>query len=39
MALGVTTMSTQEMRDVNKGIGVELMHHLNDGLWKCTSMS
>jgi hypothetical protein len=29
----------QEMREVNKGIGVELMHHLNDGLWKTTSLA
>jgi PUA domain protein len=34
MAVGLTKMSTQEMRDVNKGIGVELIHHLNDALWK-----
>ncbi|KAF8057282.1 FOLD2 [Scenedesmus sp. PABB004] len=32
MAVGLTTLSTAEMRDVNKGIGVELMHHLNDAL-------
>lgn len=38
MAVGLTTLSTQEMRDVNKGIGVELMHTLNDGLWKTTKM-
>jgi predicted RNA-binding protein (TIGR00451 family) len=38
MAVGLTTLSTQEMREVNKGIGVELMHHLNDGLWKTTKM-
>lgn len=38
MAVGLTIMSTQEMRDVNKGIGVELLHHLNDGLWKTTTM-
>jgi PUA domain protein len=34
MAVGLTKLSTQEMRDVNKGIGVELIHHVNDGLWK-----
>jgi len=34
MAVGLTKMSTQEMKDVNKGIGVELIHHLNDALWK-----
>lgn len=38
MAVGLTTLSTQEMRDVNKGIGVELMHHLNDALWKTPKM-
>ena len=34
MAVGHTKMSTQEMREVNKGIGVDVVHHLNDGLWK-----
>lgn len=38
MAVGLTLLSTQEMRDVNKGIGVELLHHLNDGLWKTPKM-
>mmetsp|Transcript_12804 Transcript_12804/g.24315 ORF Transcript_12804/g.24315 Transcript_12804/m.24315 type:complete len:185 (+) Transcript_12804:223-777(+) len=38
VAIGVTTMSTEEIRTVNKGIGVELMHCLNDGLWKVTSI-
>jgi predicted RNA-binding protein (TIGR00451 family) len=38
MAVGLTTLSTQEMREVNKGIGVELMHHLNDALWKTSKM-
>lgn len=34
MAIGITKLSTQQIREVNKGVGVELMHHLNDGLWK-----
>ena len=34
MAVGVLQMSTADIRGVNKGIGVENMHHLNDGLWK-----
>lgn len=34
MAIGFTQMSTEEMRAVNKGIGVENLHCLNDGLWK-----
>ena len=31
---GYTQMSTEEMREVNKGIGVDNLHCLNDGLWK-----
>lgn len=38
MAVGLTIMSTADMREVNKGIGVELLHHLNDGLWKTPKM-
>ena len=34
MAIGVTKMSTQEMRDVNKGIAVDNLTYLADGLWK-----
>lgn len=34
MAIGITVMTTEEMRKINKGIGVELTHYLNDGLWK-----
>jgi len=34
MALGIMTMSTEAIRTENKGIGVEVVHYLNDGLWK-----
>jgi PUA domain protein len=34
MAVGITKMSTQDMRDVNKGIGVDNLHFLTDGLWR-----
>ncbi|KAL5967901.1 Beta-14-galactosyltransferase 7 [Taenia solium] len=34
VAVGVTTMSTNEMLDINKNIGVETLHYLNDGLWQ-----
>ena len=34
MAVGVTTLSTEEIKSVNKGIGVQNCHYLNDGLWK-----
>ncbi|KAK3249333.1 hypothetical protein CYMTET_41237 [Cymbomonas tetramitiformis] len=36
LALGMTAMSTADMRDTNKGVGVETLHYLNDGLWKIT---
>lgn len=38
MAVGLTTMSTEDIRNVNKGIGVNMIHHLNDGLWKTPIM-
>lgn len=34
MAIGYTKMSTKEMREINKGIGVDNLHFLNDGLWR-----
>jgi len=34
VAVGYTTMSTGDMVSVNKGIGVENLHYLNDGLWR-----
>lgn len=33
-AVGLTKMSTSDIRNINKGIGVETLHYLNDGLWK-----
>jgi malignant T-cell-amplified sequence len=32
--IGLTKMSSEEMKSVNKGIGVELITHLGDDLWK-----
>jgi len=34
LAIGYTSMSTEEIRTVNQGVGVETIHCLNDGLWK-----
>ena len=34
LAVGLTKMSTADMRSVNKGHGVETLHTLGDGLWK-----
>nr|SVE79804.1 EOG090X0FDS [Daphnia magna] len=33
LAVGITSMSTADIQSVNKGIGVENYHYLNDGLW------
>ncbi|XP_065567896.1 malignant T-cell-amplified sequence 1 homolog [Artemia franciscana] len=33
LAVGMTTMSTDDILKINKGIGVENLHYLNDGLW------
>lgn len=34
IAIGKMTMSAEEIRETNKGIGVEVIHFLNDGLWQ-----
>ncbi|XP_071445553.1 malignant T-cell-amplified sequence 1 homolog [Hetaerina americana] len=34
LAVGVTALSTMEIASVNKGIGIENCHYLNDGLWQ-----
>ncbi|WVZ71386.1 hypothetical protein U9M48_019978 [Paspalum notatum var. saurae] len=34
LAIGYTKMSAKDIRTINKGIGVDNMHYLNDGLWK-----
>lgn len=33
LAIGITTLSTDDIAKINKGIGVENCHYLNDGLW------
>ncbi|EDO06456.1 hypothetical protein BBOV_II005020 [Babesia bovis T2Bo] len=38
-AVGVTTMSTAEIREKNKDICIENLHYLNDGIWKFGSIS
>ncbi|CAD7091662.1 unnamed protein product [Hermetia illucens] len=34
LAVGITTLSTEDIAKINKGIGVENCHYLNDGLWQ-----
>jgi PUA domain protein len=38
MAVGLTKMSTEQIVAVNKGIAVETVHFLNDGLWQTKSV-
>ncbi|KAL2315432.1 PUA domain-containing protein [Schizosaccharomyces pombe] len=33
-AIGLTKMSAKEMKETNKGIGIENVHYLGDNLWK-----
>jgi PUA domain protein len=33
MAVGVLKMSTEDIKKLNKGAGVETMHHIGDELW------
>mmetsp|Transcript_16347 Transcript_16347/g.41241 ORF Transcript_16347/g.41241 Transcript_16347/m.41241 type:complete len:186 (+) Transcript_16347:88-645(+) len=39
LAIGHTQMSSQEIISVNKNIGVNVVHHLNDALWKCPKLT
>ena len=34
IACGVMTMSSEEIRRKNKGIGIEICHYLGDGLYQ-----
>jgi len=33
MGVGKTKLSTSQIREVNKGVAIEMLHYLNDGLW------
>ncbi|KAK4378896.1 hypothetical protein RND71_000758 [Anisodus tanguticus] len=37
LAIGFTKMSTKDIKAINKGIGVDNIHYLSDGLWKVLS--
>lgn len=39
MAVGICKLSTADMRSINKGIAVDNVHYLNDGLWKTKEFS
>mmetsp|Transcript_24766 Transcript_24766/g.57184 ORF Transcript_24766/g.57184 Transcript_24766/m.57184 type:complete len:181 (-) Transcript_24766:75-617(-) len=38
-AIGVTTMSTEEIKKTNKGMCIEHIHYLDDGLWKLAELA
>ena len=33
LAIGIMKMSSDDIKSLNKGIGIEIIHFLNDGLW------
>ncbi len=33
VGMGITKMGTEEMKKLNKGVGVETVHYLGDDLW------
>ncbi|KAG9318519.1 PUA-like domain-containing protein [Chiua virens] len=38
VAVGITKLSTEEMRNMNKGIGVEIATYLGDDLWEVQTL-
>jgi PUA domain protein len=38
LAIGKTTMSTADMKKINKGTAITNLHFLNDGLWNTASI-
>ena len=33
IAVGTMALSGEEVKNVNKGVGIKVAHYLNDGLW------
>jgi len=38
IAVGITKMDTHDIRTLNKGIAIENIHYLNDGLWQTATI-
>lgn len=34
LAIGLTALSSDDIAKINKGVGIENCHYLNDGLWQ-----
>eukprot|EP00033_Pygsuia_biforma_P003544 GCRY01003879.1.p1 GENE.GCRY01003879.1~~GCRY01003879.1.p1 ORF type:complete len:182 (-),score=25.66 GCRY01003879.1:202-747(-) len=39
LAVGTLVLSSADIVSINKGIAIEVAHHLNDGLWKMPTIS
>ena len=39
MAVGVMKMSSADVRAINKGIAIDNLHFLNDGLWQTPTIN
>uniref|UniRef100_A0A0N5AYW4 PUA domain-containing protein n=1 Tax=Syphacia muris TaxID=451379 RepID=A0A0N5AYW4_9BILA len=39
LGIGLMKMSSEEIRSINKDVGIENIHHLNDGIWKVPTIS
>lgn len=38
-AIGLTKLSTEDIKKINKGVGVEVISYLGDDLWKMQKIS
>lgn len=38
LAVGIAQMSTDEIRQTDKGVAIDNLHHVSDDLWKCESL-
>lgn len=38
LAVGKLLLSTEQIKTTEKGIGVETVHYLNDGLWQINNI-
>lgn len=34
LSIGLMKLSAKEIKETNKGIGIDNIHYLNDGLWR-----
>jgi PUA domain protein len=39
IAVGTTTMTSEDIMKINKGVAVETVHYLQDGLWQTKTIA